>query len=75
MGRYGNVDYPRYAKGGFLLGLALILGGAGAEAFLPLLVGPLPPWEDTLLVEIEALGVVLFLFAPLVFGVIMPLTE
>ncbi|MWG34611.1 DUF7860 family protein [Halomarina oriensis] len=70
MGRYGSLDYPTFAKRGFLLGVAMFLGGAlGAS----LIHGP--STLHTLLIDMEALGILVGLFAPLVFGVVMPLTE
>lgn len=75
MGRYGDLDYPRLAKRGFLLGLALLFVGAGGEALLPALVGPLPGWERALLLDVEILGLLVGFFSPLVFGIALPLTE
>ncbi len=75
MGRYGNLDYPKLTKRGFFLGLAMLLVGATGEAFLPALVGPLPPWEDTLLLDLEILGLVVAFLSPIVFGFVLPLTE
>lgn len=75
MGRYGDLDYPRLAKGGFLLGLGLLLvgaiGGAVAHAYLE----PLPPWEATLLFDIEVIGLLIGFFSPFIFGIFLPLTE
>lgn len=75
MGRYGDLDYPKLAKRGFLLGLAMLLVGAAGEAFLPALVGPLPTWEDTLLLDLEMLGLVVAFLSPVLFGFALPLTE
>ncbi|MFD1513284.1 hypothetical protein [Halomarina rubra] len=70
MGRYGALDYPRLAKAGFALGVTMFVGGAlGAT----LIEGP--SLAHTLLIDAEALGILLGLFAPLVFGVVLPLTE
>lgn len=75
MAQTGNLDYQRYAKGGFLLGLALfvvgVLGRMVGSAFL----GPLPSWEQTLLFDMEVVGLLLGFFAPLVFGIALPLVE
>ena len=75
MGRYGDLDYPRITKLGMTLGAVLfalgVLGGFGG----PLLVGPLPDWERTLFFDMEALGVLLLLVVPFVFGIALPLTE
>ncbi len=75
MGRYGTTDYPRYAKLGFFAGVAMFLiggiGSAAGNAFF----GPLPAWETTLLFDLELFGILTALFSPLVFGIVMPLTE
>lgn len=75
MGRYGELDYARYAKGGFLLGLGLLVVGAGGEAAIHAFGVQLPAWEDALFFDLEVLGVALFLLSPFVFGVLLPLTE
>ncbi|MFB6109146.1 MAG: hypothetical protein ABEJ82_09980 [Haloplanus sp.] len=73
-GRYGNVDYSRLTRGGFALGVALfVLGGAGelvGQTF-----GVLPAWGSNLLFDAEVVGVVTMLCVPVVFGVLLPLTE
>ncbi|MFC6726931.1 hypothetical protein ACFQE1_21640 [Halobium palmae] len=74
-GRYGKIDYPKFAKGGFALGVAMLVVGAlvqfGSHAFF----GPLPGWESQLFLDIEFLGLLIALLAPLFFGIILPLTE
>jgi hypothetical protein len=72
-GRYGDFDYPTLAKRGTLLGLCLFAAGAVGELGAHALGIPLPAWE--LLFDAEVLGVALFLFSPIVFGVVLPLTE
>jgi hypothetical protein len=74
-GRYGALDYPRLTKFGFGLGLALFAVGALVELVLPAFLGGLPAWESTLLFDFEVLGVALALPSPVVFGVLLPLTE
>lgn len=74
-GRYGNLDYARLTKLGVAAGLALFVGGALGGVAGPAVSGPLPDWERTLLLDIEALGIVFMLLSPLVFGVALPLTE
>ena len=75
-GRYGDLDYPTLAKYGFLAGAALFLGGALGEAVLSTgIAAGHPGGIDTLLTGAEIIGVVLGLFAPLIFGIVMPLTE
>ncbi|ELZ87370.1 hypothetical protein C453_03429 [Haloferax elongans ATCC BAA-1513] len=77
MGRYGKLDYPRLAKTGFGLGLALFLFGAiGAKVALALSGnGHIPGWERTLFFDAEWLGIALALFSPIIFGIVLPLTE
>lgn len=75
MGRYGNMDYPRMTKRGFLLGLALLSIGAIGSAIGHGFFEPLPAWESTLLFDLEVIGLVIGFFSPLIFGIFMPLTE
>ncbi|SDZ96091.1 hypothetical protein SAMN04488065_1439 [Haloplanus vescus] len=75
MGRYGDLDYPVLAKRGTLLGLAVFALGALGELAVHALALQLPAWEMTLLFDAEVLGVLLFLLSPLVFGILLPLTE
>lgn len=74
-GRYGEINYERYTKRGFLLGLGLFsigvvgelaihLGGVEASALL-----------EALLFDAEIAGLLLMFFVPVIFGVILPLTE
>lgn len=74
-GRYGDLDYPTLAKRGTLLGFGLFAVGALGELASHALGMQLPAWEATLLFDAEVLGVALFLLSPLVFGVLLPLTE
>ncbi|GAB3325341.1 hypothetical protein EI982_11125 [Haloplanus rallus] len=74
-GRYGDLDYGAWTKRGTLLGLALFAVGALGELAAHALGIGLPAWEATLLFDAEVLGVCLFLLSPLVFGVVLPLTE
>jgi hypothetical protein len=75
MSRYDTVDYSRYAKFGFLAGVAMFLVGAAGSLVGNAVVGSLPAWEATLLYDLEILGILTALFCPLVFGVVLPLTE
>ncbi|MFD1632635.1 hypothetical protein ACOZ4L_07560 [Haloplanus ruber] len=74
-GRYGDLDYGTLTKRGTLLGLALFAVGALGELAAHAMGFGIPGWEATLLFDAEVLGVCLFLLSPLVFGVLMPLTE
>lgn len=75
MGRYGNIDYPTVTKRAFLLGLALFLVGGAGELVGHALFGSLPAWEEALLLNLEVIGVLVALLAPIVFGLVLPLTE
>ena len=70
-----QIDYAFYAKAGFLLGVAMFVVGAGGELVGTALFGSLPGWEATLLFDLEVFGVLVGLFAPIVFGIVLPLTE
>jgi len=69
------MDHAMLAKRGFLLGVGLFALGALGEVGGHALVGTLPALVDTLLTDMEALGILLALFSPLVFGVVLPLVE
>ncbi|MFC5971538.1 hypothetical protein ACFPYI_09365 [Halomarina salina] len=70
MGRYGSLNYPLLTKGGFGLGVAMfVVGAIGAT----MVHGP--STAHTLLVDMEALGILVGLFSPFVFGILLPLTE
>ena len=49
--------------------------GAGAELSAAAMHVTLPAWEDALFTDMEILGTLGALLSPLVFGIIMPLTE
>jgi len=69
------MDYAMLAKRGFLLGVGLFALGALGEVGGHALAGSLPAWGTMLLTDMEGLGILLALFSPLVFGIIMPLVE
>ncbi|WP_132058051.1 DUF7860 family protein [Halorussus amylolyticus] len=75
MGRYGAVNYERWAKMGFLMSLAVLAVGAGGELAASAMHLSLPAWEHTLFFEMEVFGTLGILLFPLVFGVVLPLTE
>ena len=78
MGRYGNLDCPTLTGRGFPLGLSMLLvgtAGEAGEAFLPALVGLLPPREDALLLDLEMFGLVVAFLSPGLFGFALPRTE
>lgn len=69
------MDYPRLAKGGFLLGVALFVAGTLGELIGHVVLGSLPAWEATLFFDMEVVGVLLALVSPFLFGILMPLLE
>lgn len=72
MGHGASLDYSTLTKRGTALGILLFLVGGAAEA---LFHGSVPAWEDALFFNMEVLGILLFLLSPLVFGLLLPLTE
>jgi hypothetical protein len=72
----GNrMDYARFAKGGFLLGLGMLAVGALGELIGHVVFGGLPGWEETLFFDLEVLGILIGLLSPFVFGIFLPLLE
>ncbi len=72
---FGQPSNEQLAKGGFFLGLALVaLGGAG-ELAANAGVLQVAAWTQTLFFDMEVLGVVLFLFSPIVFAIVLPLVS
>jgi len=69
------MNHARLAKRGFLLGVGLFALGALGELGGHALLGTLPAWGNTLLVDMEAAGILLALFCPLIFGIVLPLVE
>lgn len=74
-GRYGDLDYPRLTKRSFLAGLILFAVGAVGEFAIFAAGLQIPAWEETLLLDLEILGVLICLLSPFVFGIVLPLTE
>jgi len=75
MAQYRGMNHAQLAKRGFLLGVGLFVLGALGELGGHALLGTLPAWGNTLLVDMEALGILLALFSPLIFGIVLPLVE
>lgn len=75
MGRYGSLDYPKLTKAGFLFGLTLFLGGALGSVIAGSVLGAVPDWLSTALVDAEAVGLIVGFFSPFIFGILLPLTE
>lgn len=74
-GRYGSIDYSTYAKGGFLLGLTAFAIAVLGELVIHLGDVQVAAWTGTLLLDAGLAGIVVMLLAPMIFGVVMPLTE
>jgi len=70
-----QIDYAFYAKAGFLLGLALFVVGAGGEVVGHAFFEPLPAWGETILFDMEVVGLVVGFSSPIGFGIVLPLTE
>lgn len=70
-----SAEYATLAKGGFGIGVAMVLIGILGMAIGHALFGSLPGWEETLFLDMEALGIVVALVSPFLFGVLLPLTE
>ena len=75
MSRTRSYDYPKLTKRGVALGLALLAIGLGTEFVAHAIHYELPGWETTLLFDVSILGLLVFVFSPIVFGVLLPLTE
>jgi hydrogenase/urease accessory protein HupE len=75
MSQTGSMDYAKRAKQGFLLGAGLFAFGALGELLGHVLYTELPGWEQALFFNAELVGVLLALFAPLVFAGVLPLVE
>jgi hypothetical protein len=75
MSQTGSMDYAKRAKQGFLLGAGLFAFGALGELVGHALYTELPGWEQALFFNAELVGVLLALFAPLVFAGVLPLVE
>jgi hydrogenase/urease accessory protein HupE len=69
------MDYAAMLKRGFLGGVALFVIGALGGKIAPMLLGPLPGWEQTLFFDLEVLGILVAFVSPLVFGLVLPLIE
>lgn len=74
-GRSRNVDYARWAKGGFLLGFVLFALGTGGEYVLGLTQSEVPDWIHVVLIDVGLVGILLALLLPIIFGIVLPLTE
>lgn len=74
MGRYGDIDYARSVKRGVALGL-LLLGLGELDGYLRSTYLSLPAWEEALFLDVAVLGLLVVVLSPVIFGVVLPLTE
>ncbi|ERH02946.1 MAG: hypothetical protein J07HN6_00264 [Halonotius sp. J07HN6] len=74
-GAYGDLDYPTLTKRAFALGVALFLIGALGELTVSTGGLSVPQWGQTLLFDLELIGIAVALISPFVFGILLPLTE
>jgi hypothetical protein len=72
---HSSIDHEKRAKQGFLLGVGLFVVGGLGELIGHALYTELPGWEAALFFNAEVAGVLIGLFAPLVFGIVLPLIE
>jgi len=73
--RDGTIDYPTLTKRSFAFGVCLFLVGLVGEVVGRAYFSGLPAWEETLFLHAEALGILVALLAPIVFGIVLPLRE
>ncbi|WP_435126659.1 hypothetical protein [Halobaculum sp. D14] len=74
-GRYGKRNWSALTKRGIAVSLGAFLLAVAVEVGAALAGVSLPGWEETLLVEIEAFGVLGLLVSVFVIGIFLPLTE
>lgn len=75
MAHTNSIDYPRWTKRGFFAGIALFVLAELASALGPRLFGQLPSWEQTLFLDLAVVGILVAVLTPIVFGIVLPLTE
>lgn len=75
MGHGMRLDYAKYAKRGFVFGVALLVIGALGSSIGPSVIGPLPNWERTVLFDFMWMGILIGFFSVFGFGIVLPLTD
>ncbi|MFB6165206.1 MAG: hypothetical protein ABEJ31_08620 [Haloarculaceae archaeon] len=75
MSQSQSIDYPAWTKRGFLFGVGLFVLAELVDAVGPSVLGPLPGWEQTVLLLLAVVGVLVGLLSPLLFGIVLPLIE
>lgn len=73
-GRYGDMDYAAMAKRTFLLGAGLVLAGFAGEYLVHSMLTSLADW-GTVFLSMEAVGILVGLLGPILYGAVLPLTE
>ena len=74
MGRYGDIDSPTFVKRGVLAGLLLLAVGE-IGGYVGTTYYAIPAWEELLFFDVAVLGLLVFVLSPILFGVVLPLTE
>lgn len=75
MRQHGHLDYERWAKWGFIIGLTFFIIGASGEWAVHSWMSQAPAWEDTLFFDLEVVGLIMFFLSPIIFGIFAPLLE
>jgi len=70
-----SIDYPTWTKRSFLLGVSIALLGLLGHLIGQTYFGPLPGWEQMLFTDMEFVGILVAVFAPIIFGIVLPLIE
>jgi energy-converting hydrogenase Eha subunit E len=73
--RQRNLDHGRIAKLGFFAGAAMFAIGAVGGVIGRSMTRGIPDVAGQLFVGLEAVGVLIALLVPLVFGIVLPLVE
>lgn len=70
-----NLDYARIAKFGLFAGIGLFAIGAVGEFVGHIYLSGLPAIADQTFLALEAIGIIIALFVPIIFGAVLPLIE
>jgi hypothetical protein len=70
-----DVGYATLAKWGFAAGVVMFAVGTGGELIGHALYESLPEWETVLLFDLSVIGLLVGLFSPILFGIVMPLLD
>ncbi|WP_049922697.1 DUF7860 family protein [Halopiger djelfimassiliensis] len=75
MGHSMGLDYGRWTKNGFFLGLSMVIIGAALAGLGTYVFGSIPAWERTLAIDMMLVGIAVGFSAVFGFGILLPLTE